>query len=131
MSAPSSTQIKPESDADRAAKVVAGRTQPHKRQQSHATRAASKNAAKLTPKSSKPAAKPSKPSKPAGLSEREMQHHVMQRLIQAGADVFASWNDPDVPKRVAGEMIAARLSYCPDAANLWDSRLPKPARLSK
>ena len=70
----------------------------------------------------KPAPEPTEPT------QRDMQHVVMRALIRASADLFAKWSDPQVPKAVAGEMIANRLSYVPDAATLWDPRLPIPTK---
>src|SRR5689334_12143294 len=123
----STTSTKPEAqtDADRAATVVAGRTiAPKPKRQSAASRKAAATQ-KPKPAASKPAASKSKPAapkpapKPAGLTEREQQHRVMFALIAAGADLYEHWNDPAVSKSVAGEMIAARLSYCPDAKTQW------------
>jgi hypothetical protein len=104
----STTQTVPaETDADRAAKVIAGKSQPaSKRNTSRTSRAAAKSAADSKPK---PAPKPSaaKPAKPSEPTKSELQLLVFAELMRAAGDIVD--NPPKgVTKTQAREILAAR-----------------------
>src|SRR5437868_3328170 len=101
----------PETDADRAAKVVNGRTQQpatRKRQQSRATRSSVKNSANAKPSTPKPADKPAK-SEP---TKTDLQKLVFAELFRAAGAIVDS-PPTGVTMAQASKILSQRMRYTP------------------
>jgi hypothetical protein len=120
----STAQIAAETDAQREAKIVAGRTaEPAARKRS--TSRASKSAAKSAADKSKPAPapKPVPKPEPKGPTATEQRDAVFQHLMTAVGEIIEHWDakSTGISRETAREILSQRLRYTPGRS--WDKRL--------